>query len=133
MRYVFPACCAWTASGAARRPPARVPRNARRSIRSGLLRGCRDRRRMMVHDQPTPASIPIDKAETSRQACGFAVPNTRKSVGPSINGRLAIDADPLLTDDALELWRHAWQTLEVVANGSRIVTERGRDRAASAS
>jgi hypothetical protein len=31
-RYTFPACCASVASGAVRRPPARVPTNTRRVI-----------------------------------------------------------------------------------------------------
>src|SRR4030095_619342 len=60
MRYSFPTCCASVASGAASSPPAKVPRNERRSMSppSGSSRKARERDGQ--RDDPTPTGKRAD-------------------------------------------------------------------------
>src|SRR5713101_2178216 len=78
---------------------------------------------MVIHDQPAPVTIPVDKAEPRRTTGRFAFAVLRKRVGPAVDGSVTIDANSLLPHDSLVRRRNGAQYVEVLTNGGRIVTK----------
>src|SRR6516164_4031849 len=89
----------------------------------------RHRGRVMVYDQPSPVAISVDKAESCRAGDRFPVAVLGKRVGPGVDCHVSVDPNPLLADDNLVGRGNGLEDLEVVTNGGRGVTERGRPRA----
>ena len=85
---------------------------------------------MVVYDQPTPVTNPVDNAESCRPDDRFAVAAILgECVGPSVDGNVPVNANPLLTQGNLVRRRNGLENVEVVTNSGRTVTERRRPRA----
>jgi hypothetical protein len=86
--------------------------------------------RVMIDDYPAPISLSVDKAEPRLEVNWFAVPNSdvQEVIGPTIDGCVAVDAHPLLSNDDFVFWRKRWQRPEVVSYGRRAVANRRRRR-----
>ena len=80
----------------------------------------------MIHDQPTPVAIPINKTESRRTKDFFAIADFRESIGPGVDGDIPMDPNALFTEDGLVRWRDGAQYVEVLTNCGRVVTKRGR-------
>lgn len=94
-----------------------------------LLRGRRYRGRVVIHDQPAPVAIPVDKTESRRTIDELVVADLRKSVRPAVDGYVPIDANPLLAKYSLVRRRNGAEYVEVVTDGGGVVTKRGRSGA----
>ncbi|MNC89128.1 hypothetical protein D3C83_50270 [compost metagenome] len=63
---------------------------------------------MMIHNQPTPGAIPVDKTEsswTTNWLTSSVKSGTDKGVGPGVDCNVTIDSKPLLTQDSFVIWR----------------------------
>jgi hypothetical protein len=94
-----------------------------------LLRRCWYCGRVMIHNQPTSIAIPVGKAKSRRTTNWLASgvkSRTGKGIGSSVDSHVAMDANTLLPQNALVIWRSGRQEGEVLTNAGRIVSNRGR-------
>jgi hypothetical protein len=74
---------------------------------------------VVIHDQPTPVAIAVDKAESRRATnwlAGGVTSRANKGVGPGVDGKVTIDAKPLLTKDTRQRLYKTWSTLLMQIN-----------------
>ena len=76
---------------------------------------------MVIDNQPAPTAIPVDEAVPRGTNDVLPVADLRESIGPAVDGHVAIDANTLLTKDDLVRRRNGAQYVEVATNRFGVV------------
>lgn len=105
-------------------PRTERPCSARAS--PSRLRGRRYRWGVVIHDQPTPVAIPVNKTGSRRANDFRAIADLRESMGSGVDGDIAMDANALLTEGHLARRRDGAQNVEAFTNGGGVVAKRHR-------
>src|SRR5512139_3034372 len=85
----------------------------------------------MVHNQPTPVAIPVNKTESRGTAYRLArsvKSRANKGVGSGVDGKVTIDANPLLAEHAPVMRGCATKEVKILTNAGWVVANRWRRR-----